>query len=167
MDHIICHLLKLTSLNQHNAFEFIDVAISEVKVAQSCLTLCDPMGWLYIPWNSPGQNTRILQWVVHSPGDFPNPRIEPKSPTLQADSLPAESPGNTNSFFFLLVPSQGKDHATLYKELGFFPDCQVILSEVWYNLKYISTFFFQIHTSTLVEYRQEWEEKKKKTRLEL
>ena len=28
-----------------------------------------------------------------SPGDFPNRGIEPGSPTLQADSLPSESPG--------------------------------------------------------------------------
>ena len=27
------------------------------------------------------------------PGDLPNPGIEPRSPALQADSLPAESPG--------------------------------------------------------------------------
>ena len=26
----------------------------------------------------------------HSPGDLPNPVIEPRSPTLQADSFPAE-----------------------------------------------------------------------------
>ena len=29
---------------------------SEVKVAQSCLTLCDPID---CPWNSPGQNTGV------------------------------------------------------------------------------------------------------------
>ena len=28
-----------------------------------------------------------------SPGDLPNPGIEPKSPTLQADSLLSEPPG--------------------------------------------------------------------------
>ena len=28
-----------------------------------------------------------------SPGDVPNPGIEPRSPALQADSLPAEPPG--------------------------------------------------------------------------
>ena len=28
-----------------------------------------------------------------SPGDLPNQGIEPRSPTLQADSLPAEPPG--------------------------------------------------------------------------
>ena len=29
-----------------------------------------------------------------SPGDLPNPEIEPGSPTLQADSFPSEPPGN-------------------------------------------------------------------------
>ena len=29
-----------------------------------------------------------------SPGDLPNPEIEPGSPALQVDSLPAEPPGN-------------------------------------------------------------------------
>ena len=28
-----------------------------------------------------------------SPGDFPNPGTEPRSPALQADSLPSEPPG--------------------------------------------------------------------------
>ena len=28
-----------------------------------------------------------------SPGDLPNPGIEPRSPALQADSLPTEPPG--------------------------------------------------------------------------
>ena len=28
-----------------------------------------------------------------SPGDLPNPGIEPQSPALQADSLPSEPPG--------------------------------------------------------------------------
>ena len=34
---------------------------------------------------------RILEWVTFPfSGGFPNPGIEPRSPTLQADSLPAE-----------------------------------------------------------------------------
>ena len=37
------------------------------------------------PWNSPGQNTE-----VGSPGDLPDPGIKPRSPALQADSLPSE-----------------------------------------------------------------------------
>ena len=64
---------------------FIFMAESEkvkVKVAQWCPTLCDPMDYTYIlfcPWNSPGQNTG-----VGSPSLLQG--IEPRSPTLQADS---------------------------------------------------------------------------------
>ena len=32
---------------------------------------------------------------IPSPGDLPNPGIEPRSPTWQADSLPAEPPGSS------------------------------------------------------------------------
>ena len=34
-----------------------------------------------------------------SPGDLPNPGIELRSPSLQADSLPSESPVATNEKF--------------------------------------------------------------------
>ena len=33
-----------------------------------------------------------------SPGDLPNPGIEPRSPALQGDSLPAEPPGKPRGF---------------------------------------------------------------------
>jgi len=34
----------------------------------------------------------ILEWVdIPSPGDLPNPGTEPRSPALQADSLPSEA----------------------------------------------------------------------------
>ena len=37
---------------------------------------------------------RILEWELFpSPGDLPNSGIEPRSPALQEDSLPAEPPG--------------------------------------------------------------------------
>ena len=39
--------------------------------------------------------TRIMQQVAFpSPGDLPNPGIEPMSPALQVDSLPAEHKGS-------------------------------------------------------------------------
>ena len=47
---------------------------------------------LYNPWNSPGQNTGVGS-LFPSPGDLPNSGIEPRSPALQADSLPAEPQG--------------------------------------------------------------------------
>ena len=37
-----------------------------------------------------------------SPGDLPDPGIEPRSPTLQADSLLSEPPGKPNTFLFTL-----------------------------------------------------------------
>jgi len=46
---------------------------------------------LYSPWIL---QARILKWVSFpSPADLPDPGIEPRSPTLQADSLPAETQG--------------------------------------------------------------------------
>ena len=37
---------------------------------------------------------RILDWVaIHPPGDLPNPRIEPRSPALQAGSSPSKPAG--------------------------------------------------------------------------
>ena len=38
-----------------------------------------------------------------SPGDLPNPRIEPRSPALQADSLPAEPQGQKKHRRFRMV----------------------------------------------------------------
>ena len=31
----------------------------KVKITQSSPTLCNPMDWLYSPWNSPGQKTGV------------------------------------------------------------------------------------------------------------
>ena len=42
--------------------------------------------------DSPGQNTGV-RLPCPLPGDLPNPGMETRSPTLQADSLPSESPG--------------------------------------------------------------------------
>ena len=60
--------------------------------AQLCLTLYDPMDC-----NPPGSSVhgiflaRILEWAAtSSPGDLPDPGIEPVSLALQANSLPLE-----------------------------------------------------------------------------
>ena len=65
-------------------------------VAQSCLTLWDPIDCSppgsSVHWASPGKNTGVGCHDVPS-GDLPNPGIEPSSPTLQDNSLPSEPPG--------------------------------------------------------------------------
>ena len=57
--------------------------VSQVKVAQWCPTLCDPMDYTVHRI----LQARILEWVAFPfSGDLPNPGMEPRSPTLQADS---------------------------------------------------------------------------------
>ena len=59
----------------------------KMKVTQSCLTLCNPMD--YTAYRI--LKTRILEWVaVPFSRDLPKPGVEPRSPALQVDSLPAE-----------------------------------------------------------------------------
>ena len=62
----------------------------KVKVARSCLTLCNPMDCTVHRI----LQARILEWVaIPFFRDLPNPGIKPRSFTLQVDSLPAEPPG--------------------------------------------------------------------------
>ena len=78
-------------------------------VTQSGLTLCDP-----VDCSPPGFSVRgilqarILECVVFpSPGDLPDPGIEPVSPSLQADSLLSKPPGKakvTQLFLTLVTP---------------------------------------------------------------
>ena len=66
------------------------------EVAQSCLTLqprdCSlPGSFIHGVFQA-----RVLEWVaISSSGDLPSPRIEPRSPVLQADTLPSEPPGKS------------------------------------------------------------------------
>ena len=76
-------------------------------VTQSCPTFCDPMDY-----SPPGSSVRgilqarILEWVAISfSGDLPNPGIEPRSPALQADSLPFEPPGKPSRMVILVLKS--------------------------------------------------------------
>ena len=68
-----------------------------VLVVQSCLTLFNPMDC-----SPPGASVhgilqaRKLEWVAISfYRDLLDPRLEPLSPALQADSLPPEPPGKS------------------------------------------------------------------------
>ena len=70
----------------------------KVLVAQSCLTLCDPMDYS-LPVSSVH---RILQARIAesfpSPGDLPNQGIKSRSPLLEEDSLSSKPLGKlTNS----------------------------------------------------------------------
>ena len=67
---------------------------SEVKVPQLCLTLCDPMDYTVHGI----LQARILEWVAFPfPRGSSQPEIKPRSPALQADSLPAKPQGKPKS----------------------------------------------------------------------
>ena len=84
-----------------------------MKVTQLHPTLCDPMD---CPWNSPGQNTGVgrvaFPFSRGSPGDLPNPGVEPRSPALQVNSLPAEISGKPGESWNSKVNSKGRVHCS-------------------------------------------------------
>ena len=61
----------------------------KVLVAQSCPTLCNPMDCRSSRSSVHGiLQARLLKWEPFpSPGDLPDPGIEPRSPALQVDSV--------------------------------------------------------------------------------
>ena len=71
--------------------------------------------WLFVtPWTIACQaslsmgifQARILEWVVMpSSRDLPNPEIKPRSPGMQADSLPSEPPGKDHYLPYFLSKS--------------------------------------------------------------
>ena len=94
-----------------------------MKVVLLCLTLCDPMDY-----SPPGFSVyriflaRIPEWVaiLFSRGSS-QPRIKPRSPALQVDSLSAEPPGkprNTGvgslSLLQWIFPTQGSNGGLLH-----------------------------------------------------
>ena len=69
--------------------------LRNTKSLQSWTTLCNPMNC-----SPPGSSVhgisqaRLPEWMpFHSPGDLPDPGIEPPSPALQAVPLLIEPPG--------------------------------------------------------------------------
>ena len=61
-----------------------------MKVTQSYSTLCDPMDYTVHEI----LQARILEWLAFPfSRDLANTGIKPRSPELQADSLPSWSPG--------------------------------------------------------------------------
>ena len=88
------------------------------SVVWSCLTLCNPIdcsSQAHLSMGFPRQEWAVVDfqlqyrflnpvWTPHTgvgyhvpPGDFPNPGIELRSPTVQAVSLLSEKPGKTKS----------------------------------------------------------------------
>ena len=105
-------------------------------VTQSCPTLCKPLDFSppssSVHGDSPGKNTGVGCHALH-PGDLPNPGTEPRSPTLQVDSLLSEPPGkpkNTGvgslSLLQRIFPAQESNQGLIH--------CRWILYQLSYPL---------------------------------
>ena len=102
------HLLLTTQSQSKKKFLCVCVCVYTCAclVAQSCLTLCNPMDCShpgsYASGDFPDKNIDWSGLPCPPPRDLPNPWIKPRSPTLQADYLPSEPPGKTPPKYILL-----------------------------------------------------------------
>ena len=115
--HLICLLLWLYAHKAHTLmgvhthvyiFICIYIYVQVCLVAQSCLTLCDPMDCSppvssvlgtfqagILEWNN-----LLLQGILPTPGLNP---LSPASPVLQVDSLPLNHQGSPYVKIFLSI----------------------------------------------------------------
>ena len=100
-----------------------------MKVTQLCPTLCDPMDYT----GHGILQARILEWVAFpfSRGSA-QPRIEPRSPALQTNSLPTERPGKPFDYSGFVLESKIREHDSS-SFVFHFQDC----------LGYLGSFVFQ------------------------
>ena len=108
-----------------------------MKVTQMCLTLWDTMNYIVRGI----LQARILEWVpVPFSRGSSHPRIEPRSPTLQTNSLPAESPGK--SLIYKNNINIMEKIKTVIKWTVFLP-YENIIQSLWYCL-------FLIHNKNIL-----------------
>ena len=81
----------------------------KVLVAQSCPTLSDLMDCsLQAPLSLGFSRQEYWNGLPFpSPGDLPDPGIEPSSPELQADSLPSEPPEMPGVIYLVQYANSG------------------------------------------------------------
>ena len=107
-----------------------------VKIAQSCLTLCKPMDYTVHGI----LQARVLEWVAFPfSRESSQPRIEFRSSALWVDSLPAEPQGKPKktgvgslSLLQGIFPTQESNWGLLH--------CRRILYQLSYQRSYISVF---------------------------
>ena len=92
----------------------------EVKVTQSCLTLGDPMDYTVHGI----LQARILEWVAFP---FSRGSSQPRSPTLQADSLPSKPPGNPQNAAMEMLKSMFWCTSPGQQPKGAFPSFRLFL----------------------------------------
>ena len=105
-----------------------------MKITQLCSTICDPKDYTVYGI----LQARILELVAFPfSRDLPNPGIGPRSPTLKADSLPAEPQGSPRILEWVAYPfSRGSSQPRNYTRVShiagrFFTNCAIKKALTW------------------------------------
>ena len=107
-------------------------------VAQLCPTLCDHRDWAHQAPFMGILQARILERVASSRGSPPG--IEPRSPALQADCLPSESPGKFSNTWVDNLSLLQRIFLTQRSNQGLL-HCRQILYQLSYQGNFISQLF--------------------------
>ena len=99
---LLQHHNSKASILQCSVFFMVQLSHPYMITGKTHALSCSVMSDSVTPWTVARQvplsmgilQVRILEWVaMPSSRALPNPGIEPRSPELQADSLPSKSPG--------------------------------------------------------------------------
>ena len=122
-----CKWLQISGIKGYGIWYCCAVLSSSVTSESLRPQWTAPHTRLLYPW----QFSRQEYWSglpCPPPGDLPNPGIEPRSPTLQMDSLPSEPPGKTKntgvgslSLLHGIFPTQESNRGLLHCRRIFLP----------------------------------------------
>ena len=116
-------------------------------VAQLCPTLCDHMDCSppgsSVHGDSPGKNTGVGCHALLQ-GNLSNPGIQPRSPALQADSLPTEPPGKPEVILITVYFKLIITYILMYSKVLYFYSLPTICFDVtiYIFLSYVSLYYF-------------------------
>ena len=100
-----------------------------------------------------------------SPGDVPDPGIEPGSPALQAESLPSELPKNPKHFIvnmkYIYTPTIYKEINDLLSQILFISSCNILTLKIS-SIDYSQfSFYFKISVVQEEDRKKEPESRKR------
>ena len=91
-EYVTCVNYSMSALY---ASQCVNVLVAQLRPILCDLMDCSRQASLSMGCSRQEYWSRLL---FPSPGDLPNPRMEPGSPTLQGDSLPSKPPGKPYIF---------------------------------------------------------------------
>ena len=103
LESLLQHHSSKASILRHSAFFLVQLSHPYITTGKTTLLFATPWTVAYQAPLSMGFSRQEcwsgLQFP--SPGDLPNPEIEPRSPTVRANALPSEPPGKSKSTWTL------------------------------------------------------------------